>query len=142
MNRVLVFISDQSINPESLYNPSDLPIYRKGVTSDFSQQVNGKEGQLVLLEYVSGNQWKVVRRIKWPYSDESYQWLTYEGPGSGSGPINEENRPLKLGTEDQQKFGIGLGLGPDISLPGLPDPKKIIWWVIIGILAYNELNRR
>lgn len=133
-NRVLIFVSDKT-DVGQLYNPDEYPLYRKDVASNFSAQAGAREGELILIEYVSGNTWKIIRRIKWPYSANQYNWLVTDQIGGGNNPNPKEDKPMQLGSDDQAQFGLGLGLGPD--------PKKKNWliWVILGFLAYETIKK-
>ena len=137
MKRVLIFIAKQGFNLSDLYNPEGVAIYRKDPSSDFAKQVGGKEGELVLVEYVEGNTWKVIRRVKYPWSDNQYNFLLH-GNGSGTGNNPKEDRPFIVGKDDELSLGLRTG-GPDFGI-GIPPPDlgKDFWLIlIIGFLAYQ-----
>lgn len=125
--KMLVFVNSGNVPLTDLYNPEGLPILRQTAGSTFASEANAKENELFLVEKVTGNMWRVIRRIRYPYTAQQYESLISEGSQSGQG---QENKPVLITGEGEK---LGFGLNP-FSMP------NIIPWILFALLGYMVLK--
>lgn len=135
--RIILIFGDQEIDGQKvplseIYNPGDIPIYRYPVDSPEGRAINAEKNEAVYVERVSGNTFKVIRRIRWPWDNESYYNLIAP-PGQGGGNGQYSGVIIPIGApKESYSFGAG-GLG---NMP----TGKLILYIVAGFLVYNAIT--
>lgn len=125
--KMLVIIGATGVPLSEIYNPSNYPIARYEKNSAEARQLSAREGDIFFVERLTGNQFKVIRRGRYPLSQNDYAVLTAPpgagGSGTAAGPVIPIGQPA-------ESYNVGLPIG---SMGGI----NWLVWVAAAYLIYE-----